>query len=263
MSWITALLVIALALPAFAADAEQEQALPWDQADKHIGKQVTIEGRVMGVHCSPLSCLLAFEPTFNRFTAVIQARSFDTFPPEELERKFSGQRVRVRGKVVERDSKPEIMVEKPEDLVLVVSRRQQEQRAAKDASDAQLEVLERIADVLERVEETAERMAEVQERLETLLVELEQREAALASVQSPPPAPPAPTYGEPQPRPGFEAMRTVKRGMSRADVERLVGPPEYVEGTTRGWQTWYYGYGRSISFDARGRAQALIGFPAP
>ena len=72
-----------------------------------------------------------------------------------------------------------------------------------------------------------------------------------------------PSGGEPQPRPGFEALRTVKRGMTRADVQRLVGQPSYVEPSSGGWTTWYYGYGRSISFDGRGRAQSFVGFPSP
>ena len=50
--------------------------------------------------------------------------------------------------------------------------------------------------------------------------------------------------------------------MSTAEVERLIGQPEYVENST-GWTTWYYGYGRSISFDRRGRATSLVGFPPP
>ena len=38
---------------------------------------------------------------------------------------------------------------------------------------------------------------------------------------------------------------------------------EIVESSGGGWTTWYYGYGRSVSFDRRGRAQSLVGFPGP
>jgi len=51
--------------------------------------------------------------------------------------------------------------------------------------------------------------------------------------------------------------------MSRTEVQRLIGDPTFVESSGGGWTTWYYGYGRSISFDARGRATALVGFPPP
>jgi hypothetical protein len=66
---------------------------------------VTVEGRVVDVHCSPLSCLLAFEPSFNRFTAVVQAERFDAMPPDQIEQRFKGKNVRVHGTIQERDGK--------------------------------------------------------------------------------------------------------------------------------------------------------------
>src|SRR5947199_246304 len=127
------------------------------------------------------------------------------------------------------------------------------------------ETLERLATVLDRLADVTERMAAAEDRMEAVLAQLEQRETALAlaqASQAPPPPPPA-SYGEPQPRPAYEALRTVKRGMSRNEVQRLIGDPSFVEPSGGGWTTWYYGYGRSISFDARGRATALVGFPPP
>jgi uncharacterized coiled-coil protein SlyX len=260
MRFAAILLLLAAARP---AAADTERLVAWDDADKHIGEEATVEGRVVGVHCSPLSCLLAFEPTFNRFTAVVQARSFDTFPPAELERRYSGKRVRVHGKIEQRDGKPEIVVEKPDDLAQVGAARRREREG--EAATATADAAQRMADVLERVGELTERMAAVQERMEALLARLEEHEAALAAAQqaSQPPPPPPPSYGEAQPRPAYESLRTVKRGMSRADVQRLIGQPQFAEDSGGGWSTWYYGFGRSITFDARGRAQSLVGFPSP
>src|SRR5207237_1179960 len=81
-----------------------------------------------------------------------------------------------------------------------------------------------------------ERLVATEERVETLLAQLEQTQAALAAAQAeqaPPAA--APSNGEPQPRPAYERLRTVKRGMSRAEVQRLVGEPTYVENGSGGW----------------------------
>ena len=251
-----------LAFTAVLAPAAADETISWEDADKHVGEEAAVEGRVVDVHCSPLSCLLAFEPSFNRFTAVVQARSFDAMPPAELERRWVGKRVRVQGKIEERDGKPEIVVDRPDAITLATKR--SAERDAEKAARSQVEVMERLADVLARVEELTERLADIEQRMDTLLAQLEQRDAALAAAQaSPSPAPSPPSYGEPQPRPAFEALRTVKRGMSRADVQRLVGQPQYVESGGNGWTTWYYGYGRSVSFDSRGRAQALVGFPEP
>jgi len=259
---------VAVTFPAVAADEKEKTVISWEQASDHVGEQVTVEGRVLGIHCSPLSCLLAFEPTFNRFTAVVQASSFGDLPPEDLESRFNGQRVRVRGTIVERDSKPEIVVSKKEDLVLggetKKERRDRQESTADTQAAAQADTLDRMADVLDRIAELTERLAAVQERMDALLAAMEQREAALAAFQSNQQAPPpAPSYGEAQPRPAFERLRTVKRGMTRADVERLIGQPLSVEAAGNGWVTYYYGFGRSISFDARGRAQGLVGFPPP
>jgi len=257
----TALAVLALVatIPVMAAD--EPKTISWDEAEQHVGENAAVEGRVVDVHCSPLSCLLAFEPSFNRFTAVVQARSFDDMPPDDLKQRWTGKRVRVQGKIEQRDGKPEIVVDRPDAIALASARRAAE-RDAEKAARSQAEIMERLADVLARIEELTDRISDAEQRMDEFLARLERREAALAAAQAPP-APPPPSYGEPQQRPGFEALRTLKRGMTPAEVRRLVGEPQYVESGGGGWTTWYYGYGRSISFDARGRAQALVGFPEP
>ncbi len=256
--------VVAFVL-ALAGAARAAEPIPWDEAEKHIGETTTVEGRVLGVHCSQLSCLLAFDPTFNRFTAVVQASHFGIFPPDSLDDRFAGRKVLVHGKIVENDKKPEIVLQKAEDIELAPEERERAAaEAEKEKERVQVETLERVADVLERVEELTERLAEVQERLDLVLARMEERAAALeAAAAAAPPPPAAPTYGEPQPRPGYEALRTVKRGMSRADVERLVGEPQWIEESAGGWTTYYYGMGRSVSFNSRGRAEAVVGFPTP
>jgi hypothetical protein len=248
-----------IVLAAVASGADEPPVIGWEEAARHVGEEVVVEGRVMGVHCSPLSCLLAFEPTFNGFTAVVQAAAFDTFPPAELDKRFTGRRVRVRGPVQDRDKKPEIQVTTRDQLRLVDASSPAEQQAAQNAQ-AQTDALERIADVLERLQDLTERLVAVQERMETVLASLEEREAAAAAAQAAAATPPA--YTGPA-RGAYETIRTVKRGMTTTDVERLVGQPQWIETTGNGWTTWYYDGGRSISFDGRGRARSLIGFATP
>ena len=258
---LTFALTCSLAALARAAD----NVVPWDAAEQHIGEEAIVEGRVLGVHCSQLSCLLAFDPTFNRFTAVVQAENFGRFPPSQLDALYSGRKVQVRGTIVTRDKKPEIILSDPADLKLVESKEDKKKQAA-DAADAQGQVLDRLDAALASVEELTQRLAETQDRMDALIAQLEatgQAMVAAATPAPPPPPPPEPSYGEPQPRPGYEALRTVKRGMSAAEVQRLIGDPQIVEPAPNGWSTWSYGYGRSVSFDDRGRAQSLIGFPNP
>jgi hypothetical protein len=241
-------------LLAFAARATAAApTIAWDEAEQHVGEEVTVEDRVLGVHCSPLSCLLAFEPTFGRFTAVVPAARFGTFPPAALEERFSGKRVRVHGTVTTNEHKPEIVVAAADDLVLVPEPNARE-RETEQTTRAMADALARLSDVLDRLENIMVRLAATQDRTEALLRQLEDRAMALA------PSPPPATGTGPPPRPAYERLRSIKRGMAQADVSRLMGEPAWVEGTANGWTIWYYDANRSVTFDTRGRVQSLVGF---
>jgi hypothetical protein len=156
--------------------------------------------------------------------------------------------------------KPEIIVSEPEDLVAIVTGRERQD----ERDSAQQETMDRLDEMLERIEELVTRLDETEQRLEQLAMVIDQRAAwldQLAQSLQPPEPGPEPSYGEPQPRPGYEALRSIKRGMSSTQVARLVGEPLSVEAGSEGAYTWYYGYGRSIMFNARGRAESLVGFP--
>ena len=256
--------MLGIALVAGRAAAADDATVPWSEAEKHVGETTTVEGRVLGIHCSPISCLLAFDPTFNRFTAVVQAKDFKSLPPETLNANYVGRPVRVRGKIEMLERKPEIVVGRPEDLELVVT----PQERAEKRQEAQAEVVDRMEEILDRLDDLTARIAETQDRLEQVANALAQQTAQIAALQAAASAPqsievPEPSYGLPQPRPAFEALRTVKRGMSSQEVARLVGEPLAVETNTSGGSTWDYGYGRTITFDQRNRATSLSGFPAP
>ena len=254
---LTLALMWALAMPARAAD----NVVPWDAAEQHIGEEAVVEGRVLGVHCSPLSCLLAFDPTFNRFTAVVQAKDFAKFPADQLDAKYSGRQVRVHGTIAARDRKPEIVVATPDDLKLVETKEDKQKKIA-DRAEAQDQVLDRLDTLLDRVEALTERMVAMQERMETVVAALDERTQALMLAATAPPASPVPpAYVGPEPRPAWEAMRSIKRGMAAGEVRRLIGDPLNVVPGGNGWTTWLYDGGRSVSFDGRGRAQSLAGFP--
>jgi uncharacterized protein YhaN len=259
------------AVPALSAEPAPparpaEAVVQWDAAEQHVGRAVTVEGQVVGVHCSPTSCLLAFDPSFNRFTVVVQAKDFGRFPPGDLEDRYAGRRVRVKGTVVDRDHKPEIELSDPANLKVVETKEERAERVTARI-EAQERALDRFEQMLARVEALIERLAETQDRMDTALAALEERSEALmvaaanpTVVQVPAAAGPATPAG-PEPRPGWEVMRSVKRGMSAGDVRRLMGDPLNVIPGGNGWSTWLYDGGRSVSFDGRGRAQSLAGFP--
>ncbi len=264
MRWLAFATMLGLGLVAARAAVAADASIPWDEAERHVGETVTVEGRVLGIHCSPTSCLLAFDPTFNRFTAVVQAKDFKSLPPETLNANYVGRPVRVRGKIELLEKKPEIVVGRPEDIELVVSPKEK----ADKRQEAQAEVIDRMEDILDRLDELTARIEDTQARLEQVAAALAQQSAQIAELQAAATSPqsieiPQPSYGEPQPRPGFEALRTIKRGMTSQEVARLVGEPIAVETNASGVAVWDYGYGRTITFDGRNRATSLSGFPAP
>jgi hypothetical protein len=220
-----------------------------------MGEQVTVEGRIAATHTSPLMTILSFEKNFNRFTAVIQPADRDAFPaaPEEY---YRGKWVRISGKVDEYGQKPQIALASPAQIQVVQPPGPPAgPGGAADLGDVGTELLRRLT----VIEDSLQLIAD---RLDLLL-------AALSD--TPPPAPPPrestvrllpgriPRRAAP-PRPAHEALRTVKRGMPAADVVGLAGEPIFVDVSVDGAETWYYGAGQSISFNTRGRVEAMVGF---
>ena len=253
-------LLLLLLLPSVARSAD---VLTWQAAAKHVGEEATVEGTVAAVHCSPLACSLAFEPTFTRFTATVQAQQFDVFPPAELEARYKGRRVRVTGTIESLDGKPRIQVSKPDALVVVQEEKRPGTARAVEGTDsdetaaAQNEMLDRLDDILDRLETISQQLAATEERVAGLLAQLDERQRSLAAAQPPPATPPVVRP------PAAQALRSLKRGMNVTEVERLAGRPFRVIDNGNGWATWDYGGGRAITFDNRGRVQSLSGFVAP
>jgi len=252
--------MLLLAAPARGADV-----LGWQDAGKHVGEQATVDGVVAAVHCSPLACSLAFEPTFTRFTAIIQAAKFDLFPPDQLEGRYRGKPVRVTGTIEAIDGKPRMQIAKPEAIAIVSPEQRPDATATKDAaeggaegarvSEAQAEIISRLDEILDRLDALEDRLVATEQRMASLLAYLDQREQSFAAAQMSP-VPPSPG----RPAPAAQALRSLKRGMSAGDVERLAGRPDRVIDNGNGWTTWDYGAGRAITFDNRGRATSLTGF---
>ena len=253
----TLLLFLLLPPTAHAADV-----LTWQAAAKHVGEDATVEGTVAAVHCSPLACSLAFEPTFTRFTVTIQAQNFSTFPPAELEARYKGRRVRATGTIESLDGKARMQVATPEALVVLQEEKRPDTPRAANAPDpdaateAQAEMLDRLDDILDRLEAISQQLAAAEERMANLLAQLDERQRGLAG-------PAAPVAGAGARPLAAQALRSLKRGMSVAEVERLAGRPARVIDNGNGWATWDYGGGRVITFDNRGRAQSLSGFGNP
>jgi hypothetical protein len=81
------------------ATKEGENAIPWEEAIKYLGKEVTIEGRVLKVERKPGGVFLYFDPKLaERFQVLIPERALASFKVDPVAR-FNNRRVRVSGKV--------------------------------------------------------------------------------------------------------------------------------------------------------------------
>ncbi len=222
------------------------------EAKDHIGEEVTVEGRIVATHASPLSTILSFRSDFNGFAAVIRPSDGGAFPsqPEEY---YRGRWVRLTGRIVENGKKLRMVLTSPRQISI------REPPASADAPRPFGDSEEVTLEVLRRLTTIEEGLQQIADRLDLILVALSEQQ---------PPAQPAepsilpgrvPTVPSP-PRAAYESLRSLKRGMSAADVERLAGAPVFVDIASEGGETWYYGAGRSITFNARGRVESLAGF---
>jgi len=84
------------------------------QALQNVGRDVEVEGEAQSVVCSPMACLLSFEAGFSGLVVAIPGDAVAAFPDPEST--YEGRRVRVRGRVGERNGRPRIEIRDPRAL---------------------------------------------------------------------------------------------------------------------------------------------------
>ena len=93
--------------------------ISWQDAAKHYGENVTVEGTIVATHNSGKACFLNFHPDYKRyFTAVIFAPAFSRFPANP-ENYYYGKKVHVSGYIKEYKGKPEIILNDPSQIEIL------------------------------------------------------------------------------------------------------------------------------------------------
>jgi phosphatidylserine/phosphatidylglycerophosphate/cardiolipin synthase-like enzyme len=101
------------------ATAPASGVIGWQDAGQYLGQRLTVEGDVLRVHNSGKAAFLNFAEEYRgKFSVVIFAADFDQWP-EPPDQVYLGQRVRVSGKIKEYQGAPEMVVESPEQIVIV------------------------------------------------------------------------------------------------------------------------------------------------
>ena len=98
-----------------------QEIIPWDQADKYYGKNVTVEGTIVntaiGKHGK--ECFLNFNSDWQQgLTAIIFHGDRSKFPPAP-EEFYNGKEVQITGVVQELQGKPGIILNDPSQIKIV------------------------------------------------------------------------------------------------------------------------------------------------
>jgi hypothetical protein len=94
--------------------------VPWEEAHRHAGEEIVVEGTIVRTHRAEKVLYLNFHPNWKRYLSlVVFAEDIPRFP-EDPARALQGKRIRVRGEVRIRKDRPEMIVRSPEDITIVV-----------------------------------------------------------------------------------------------------------------------------------------------
>lgn len=109
--------------PTVAADDAppgETPLVPWDQAARHVGKTITAEGKIVRAYNTGKVCFLNFvdQHPSDAFYLIVFQDVLDSWP-EPPQDYFMNKTVRATGRVFIHKGKPQIRIEKAEQLVVV------------------------------------------------------------------------------------------------------------------------------------------------
>ena len=245
-------LALTLVLAGLVVTTASAESVPESRAADHVGKEVTIEGRVFATHASPLATVLAFSPNFAGFTATILAADRAKFP-RDLEQRYRDKMVRVTGLVTAYRGKPEMTLREPSQLAELPGAggtpapEHTAGPAPSPSPDAAAEQTRRILALIEeRLGALDSRLAGLEQSLEPRLAALEQSLAQRGGERG--------GVGE------GARLPPLAVGAPVADVRALLGDPVQISRGPGGEFFWLYGGGRSVTFDRGGRLVGWTGF---
>jgi len=99
-----------------------EEIVPWERARSYIGREVTVEGKIVRTHRGKNILFLNFHPNWKKYlTVVIFGKDLPGFP-DNPETYYRNKALRVRGTVTLHKDRPEIVVTSPAAITVVGDR---------------------------------------------------------------------------------------------------------------------------------------------
>ena len=93
--------------------------IPWEEARRHQGEEIVVEGTIVRTHRAEKVMYLNFHANWKRYlTLVIHAKDLPRFPVDP-DKAFRGRKVRARGEVKLYKDRLEMVVRSPEDIAVV------------------------------------------------------------------------------------------------------------------------------------------------
>jgi len=109
----------AAASPPLPARPLPPGVLSWEEAHRHIGREVAVEGTLVRTHRAKRVLYLNFHPNWKKYvTVVVLGRDLARFP-RDAEKFYRGKTVRVLGEVTLYKGRPEIVVRSPEAITVL------------------------------------------------------------------------------------------------------------------------------------------------
>ena len=93
-----------------AGSRDRGTVIPWEEAHRHQGEEIVVEGTIVRTHRAEKVLYLNFHPNWKRYlTLVIHVKDLPRFPADP-EKAYRGKKVRVRGEVKLYKDRPEMVV---------------------------------------------------------------------------------------------------------------------------------------------------------
>ena len=105
--------------PRSAASAGAGAAVPWEEAHRHEGEEIVVEGTIVRTHRTKTALYLNFHANWKRYlTLVLFVKDLPRFPGNPGT-DYKGKKVRVRGEVKFYKGNPEMIIREPSNIAIV------------------------------------------------------------------------------------------------------------------------------------------------
>jgi len=105
--------------PGLPAGAGSDNVVPWEDARRHVGEEIVVEGTIVRTHRGSSVLYLNFHPNWKRYLSlVVPAADLPRFP-DDPDKAYKGRKIRVRGEVKIYKDRPEIVVRDPASITIL------------------------------------------------------------------------------------------------------------------------------------------------